>query len=129
MHIGDIYKSLEDNHFVVIQSYGTMINKEYIDSDDLLVVASPLIIVDGFIASDPARCLVGKQNEIEDKYIGYLKNEICTNTVEYNRILEEDIKPKIEEQEKIDMKEMEEMLSSVDMEKFKEDINKIIKGE
>lgn len=129
MHIGDIYKSLTDNHFIVIQSYGTMINKEEINSDDLLVIAYPLMVVDNFVASDPVRAIIGKQEEIEDKYVGYLRNEINTGIAEYNKILEGDIKPKIEEQEKIDMKEVEEMLSEVDADKFKEDISKILKGE
>lgn len=129
MHIGDIYKSLEDNHFIVIQGFGTMISKEEINSDDLLIIASPLIIADDFIASDPVRAIIGKQEEIEDRYIGYLRNEINTGIAEYNKILEEDIKPKIEEQEKVDRKEVEEMLSSIDVDKFKEDIDKILKGE
>lgn len=129
MHIGDIYKRLEDNHFIVIQGFGTMISKEEINSDDLLIIASPLIIADDFIASDPVRAIIGKQEEIEDRYIGYLRNEINTGIAEYNKILEEDIKPKIEEQEKVDRKEVEEMLSSIDADKFKEDIDKILKGE
>lgn len=129
MHIGDIYKRLEDNHFIVIQGFGTMISKEEINSDNLLIIASPLIIADDFIASDPVGAIIGKQEEIEDRYIGYLRNEINTGIAEYNKILEEDIKPKIEEQEKIDRKEVEEMLSSIDADKFKEDIDKILKGE
>lgn len=132
MHLGDIYKSLTTNHFVVVQSFATMINEEFKDSNSLLIVISPLMIVDGFIATDPTRCMIGTQKEIEDKYIPYLKNDLGTKMEDYNKALDEDIKPKIEEQEKIDMEEVEDLLSKMtntDIEKFKEDIDKIIKGE
>ena len=59
MHIGDIYKSPNADNFVLVQSYAMKINKDYENSDDILVVVSPLIIVDNFVSSDPARCLVG----------------------------------------------------------------------
>lgn len=129
MHLGDIYKRLTDNHFIVIQSFARRINRR---DDEFLVVASPLMIVDGFVASDPASCLVGTKEEIEDKYTVYLKGNLYTSPIDYDKALEEDIKPKIENQDKIDMKEIEGVLTEMtddDRNRFKEDLNKILKGE
>lgn len=131
MHIGDIYKSPNADNFVLVQSYAMKINKDYENSDDILVVVSPLIIVDDFVSSDPARCLVGTQKEIEDTYQIYLENNINTNVIKYNDILENDIKSKIKVQNEKDEKEMEDLFSKmtdVDMEKFKKDISNILKG-
>ena len=131
MHIGDIYKSPNADNFVLVQSYAMKINKDYENSDDILVVVSPLIIVDNFVSSDPARCLVGTQKEIEDTYQIYLENNINTNVIKYNDILENDIKSKIKVQNEKDEKEMEDLFSrmtDVDIEKFKKDISNILKG-
>lgn len=131
MHIGDIYKSPNTDNFVLVQSYAMKINKDYENSDDILVVVSPLIIVDNFVSSDPARCLVGTQKEIEDTYQIYLENNINTNVIKYNDILENDIKSKIKVQNEKDEKEMNDLFSKmtdVDMEKFKKDISNILKG-
>lgn len=131
MHIGDIYKSPNADNFVLVQSYAMKINKDYENSDDILVVVSPLIIVDNFVSSDPARCLVGTQKEIEDTYQIYLENNINTNVIKYNDILENDIKSKIKVQNEKDEKEMEDLFSKmtdVDIEKFKKDISNILKG-
>lgn len=131
MHIGDIYKSPNADNFVLVQSYAMKINKDYENSDDILVVVSPLIIVDNFVSSDPARCLVGTQKEIEDTYQIYLENNINTNVIKYNDILENDIKSKIKVQNEKDEKEMNDLFSKmtdVDMEKFKKDISNILKG-
>lgn len=132
MHIGDIYKSPNADNFVLIQSYAMKINKDYENSDDILVVISPLIIVDDFVSSDPARCLVGTQKEIEDTYQIYLENGINTDVIKYNDILDNDIKPRIKMQNEKDEKEIEGLfakMTDVDKEKFKEDIDKILKGE
>lgn len=132
MHIGDIYKSPNADNFVLIQSYAMKINKDYENSDDILVVISPLIIVDDFVSSDPARCLVGTQKEIEDTYQIYLENGINTDVIKYNDILDNDIKPRIKMQNEKDEKEIEGLfakMTDVDKEKLKEDIDKILKGE
>lgn len=132
MHIGDIYKSPNADNFVLIQSYAMKINKDYENSDDILVVISPLMIVDDFVSSDPARCLVGTQKEIEDTYQIYLENDINTDVIKYNDILDNDIKPRIKMQNEKDEKEIEGLfakMTDVDKEKLKEDIDKILKGE
>lgn len=132
MHIGDIYKSPNADNFVLIQSYAMKINKDYENSDDILVVISPLMIVDDFVSSDPARCLVGTQKEIEDTYQIYLENGINTDVIKYNDILDNDIKPRIKMQNEKDEKEIEGLfakMTDVDKEKLKEDIDKILKGE
>lgn len=132
MHIGDIYKSPNADNFVLIQSYAMKINKDYENSDDILVVISPLMIVDDFVSSDPVRCLVGTQKEIEDTYQIYLENGINTDVIKYNDILDNDIKPRIKMQNEKDEKEIEGLfakMTDVDKEKLKEDIDKILKGE
>lgn len=109
MQLGDIYKRLTTDHFVTIQSYGTMINKEYSSPDDILVIVSPLVVVDGYLSSDPAMCYIGTQREIEENYCFYAHQP---KTFEFE-VATKDIVHKIQTQDKIDSKNLDALLSDI----------------
>lgn len=130
MQLGDIYKRVATDHFIVIQSFATYLN-DYKNKteleNDILIVASPLIIVDGMLASDPARCYIGTQKEIEEGYYLYL-SEAHTDCTKFNANLE-DISLKIQQQNKIDNEEIDKMFTELEpeiIENLKRDIDKII---
>ncbi len=127
MHLGDIYKRLTSNHFVLIQGFATYIdedkNKKELD-DDILVVISNLIVVDGMLVSDPVGCHIGTQKEVEDKYCLYKRQD------EINDMELELISLKVQQQNEIDDREIDDMFAKLEpevIENLKRDIDELIK--